>query len=181
MQKKFKLIALDLDGVIANFSKASCRKLGIEYPKNHTFVYGEMEERVGGKARFYSSIRGHDYWANIELYPWGKELIKLAKEFGEDWIILTKPTLDVGCYSGKYEFVRKNLHCVDRLWIANGSKARVCHGPEYLLIDDKPKNGEDWVAKGGTFFNWPEVSEDVDVTQRLGDLKALLSKGYDTN
>lgn len=165
MKEKITTTYIDLDGVLINFTKGACRALNIECPKNTIFDKkngGEwIYEQAGGRSAFWKRVHGFNLWANLEPYPWSKELLKIIHKHTNSWAYLTKPSIDSGCWSGKYTCVNKHFNYgYGRLAIVEFDKSKICHGPQDLLIDDKAENCEKWRAAGGAAYHWVEVSDD---------------------
>ena len=172
---KITRIGLDIDGVIANFCKAAAAAMNKPYPSEPFAIPdGWLDDK---DKTLWRCCRGHDFWANIELFPWAKKIVKIVDSNCGDWRFITKPSFDPGSYSGKYEFVKNNFkNGVSRLWCVNGSKAYACTGPHHLLIDDNKKNCEEWEAAGGTVYRWTEISAnwpEEKVEKRLEELRKL--------
>jgi 5'(3')-deoxyribonucleotidase len=159
-------IFLDLDGVIANFSKGACELLNIQYPEKREFKqWDELFVNVP-KPIFYSKIKGHDFWENLELYPYANKLVTMIDDISKgNWSFLTKPMIDPGCYSGKCAWVQKhfNKH-IGKLIIVNGDKSVCCKGANDVLIDDAPKNIISWANAGGHAIRWVEKTDDFDMS-----------------
>ena len=168
-------VALDLDGIIVNFCKGARAAMGDEYPAEPFQVPDKWLDE-GGK-NLWQYCRGHDFWANLEPFPWAHKLVKIVKNNCKDWRLVTKPSFDRGAYSGKYEWVVNNLKgCASHLWLVNGSKAYACTGPHHLLIDDNAKNCAEWAVAGGTVYRWPEISAnwpEKEVQKRLDEIQKL--------
>ena len=169
-------VALDLDGVLANFTKAACKKCGVLYPVDpKKFEENWLDEKT--KDILWKNCRGHDFWAEIEPFPWANEIVKIVNNNCADWRFITKPSFDPGSYSGKFDWVRMNFKDkIRHLWLVNGSKAYACTGPEHLLIDDNKKNCQEWRDAGGTVFEWEEVTPNwpqYDIAKSLDELKKV--------
>lgn len=171
---------LDLDGVLANFSESACQVCDVPYPSNTIFTDTWLDEQCGKK--LWNLCRGHDFWLNIQPFPWAQELRDLIANHTDQWIFLTKSSFDAGYYSGKWEWMKRHFpKDLARLWIVNGDKSIVCRGPGDLLIDDKSKNCQPWIEAGGEIYHWRELTPDYnreEVLCRLGHvfftLKGLL-------
>lgn len=169
-------VCLDLDGVMANWSKQCCAYMDIPYPAAHQ--WGERElDNMAGKG-MWEKCRGYSFWFNIEPFPWAHQIRDMVRKHTKEWIYLTKASHDPDAYSGKFDWIQEHFGDADpRLWICNGIKAFACRGPGDLLIDDKPKNLDPWLAAGGQVFHWYEMTPDYDssvVTKRLDALSAAL-------
>ena len=170
-------IALDIDGVLANFCKAAAVAMGKHYPAEPFEIPdGWLDDKEDSLWKY---CRGHDFWANIELFPWAREIHKIVDSNCADWRFITKPSFDPGSYSGKYEFVKNNFkNGVSHLWCVNGSKAYACTGPHHLLIDDNAKNCKEWEEAGGIVYRWTEISANYpkeEVNKRLDEIRNLFN------
>lgn len=179
MSKNNKIIvALDSDAVLFNFLKSACKVLNIEYPRNYIFESDKwLYEKCGlTKKQFWSKIHGHNFWANLEPFPWAQDLIDIIDRNTENWIVLSKPSLDSGAYSGKFESFQKHFGIGNRLWLSARNKEFFA-GPNKILIDDKKDTCEKWALRGGFGYHWPEMTEDIDrkeIDDRLEKLEEFL-------
>lgn len=173
---RIQICFIDMDGVLANFSKAACARHNVTYPTQAKLEHSWLEDQVGHKGRFWMKIHGYDYWTQLEPFPWAKKLVALVNDHCDEWRILSKPSSDEHCYSGKYTWVKNHLHKTKHLWLCNGTKSLLA-GPNRLLIDDYKKNIDEWRAAGGEAYHWEEVTDDYDkleIEKRFGEIKSLL-------
>jgi len=172
---KITSVGLDLDGVLANFCKAAATKMCKTYPEEPFSPPNNWLDDANNT--LWKCCRGHDFWADIEPFPWAQDIIKIVRTNCADWRFITKPSFDPGSYSGKYEWVRRHVKDgIKHLWLVNGSKAYACRGPHHLLIDDNDKNCREWEEAGGTVFKWKEISANwpqYDVQNRIEELKKI--------
>lgn len=173
-------IALDLDGVLVNFTKAACKQMGEPYPSKLVFPsYSWIFDKYG-KHSCYKRMRGHHFWTGMEKYPWADRIVDLVDDFAKGkWTFLTKPMRDPYCFSGKAEWIMKNypMH-MDKLTIISGPKKEFVRSRFDILIDDKPENISEWKEAGGSPFYWHEISDDMDqsfVDERLEKLEEHLT------
>jgi 5'(3')-deoxyribonucleotidase len=172
---------LDIDGLIANLIKSTCKRLDIKYPKNQILEYGwilpRLEESGRNISHAYKIWSKEEIWENCELYPWSKKIVSLVYKYDKKFRFLTKPTMSPECYSGKAKWIKKHFgRHLNKLIICNGSKAILCRGLGDLLIDDCPKNIKEWQDAGGSTFYWKEVTDDFDVSLRLIELEDKLKE-----
>lgn len=179
-------VKLDIDGVIANFTKSACKTMGVPYDaKAELSDYGWLFRQCGDAA-CYKKIKGHLFWTSIEKFPWADELVDIVdRESKGNWAFLTKPMVDQYCYSGKAEWVmahyRKHLQ---RLIILNGDKSLMVRDRKDVLIDDHPKNVSQWEAAGGTKIHWIEVGDQYDsgvIKLRLENIRQQLIQIRETS
>lgn len=180
MQKNKVTVFADLDGVCVAMVKSACQIIGINYPSNFqfhddTWLYNECQKINIGKKDFWRIIRGEDFWKNLEVYPWTNQLIKTIEKHADNWVFLSKPSRDAGCWSGKYKWAQKHFG-EDKLWLASNNK-ELAAGPNKILIDDKLENCEKWSNAGGWSYFWPEITDDFDpaeVEKRLTEIENLI-------
>lgn len=152
-------IFLDLDAVIINCTKGFATKFNLKIPKKSYLNYGYFDEYWTNNNR---KLLDYDFWSNLELYPWSKNLIKLVEKYDADFRFLTACVREESCYSGKYANIKKLLGgkyankiimcCEDKSFAA---------GPNKILIDDKNDNCDLWLKSNGIFYLWKERTEDM--------------------
>ena len=157
-------VALDLDGVIVNFTKQGCKVMGEPYPSNFVFSHYSWLFDKYGKHSCYKRMKGHPFWTTMEKFPWSDRLIKMVDTVTEgNWIFLTKPMADPYCYSGKAEWIRTHYPRYEKkLVICAANKNNFARNQFDVLIDDKIENITDWNTAGGTGLFWQELSDDID-------------------
>lgn len=156
---KYDLICIDLDGVIADMTSAAAQVHGIKLPYGK-LDYGYLYSKFTRKSDFWKKCHHHDFWANIPLYPWSKDLVSIVEKSKIPFVFLTKAPMGTGAWSGKAEWIQKNFgKHQNKLWVVRGDKALMSR-QGYLLIDDKPENIKSWTEAGGDGIIWPEVNPD---------------------
>lgn len=179
MNLKNWTVYLDLDGVIANWAKAIFKADNKECPKEIIDLDCYWAEEFISQERIAEIMASEDFWANIELYPWGKKLVKIIDSAPiKDWYFLTKSPDHQAGKNGKTKWVKKHFpEHLDKLIIVTGNKERYAD-ENSLLIDDYDVNLEAWRGKGGIIFQWRELSEDLAhiAEYRLENLSANLTQ-----
>jgi len=185
-----KTVFLDLDGVIANWTK---RTVESTFKLNYEDVTGFSREKfipfitdrtgltkTNINAKIYEND-SVDFWTGIEKYYWADELVTLVNRNSYQWFFLTKPMRSPECYFGKAQWIKKYYPAFfHKLIITPGSKGLCARNLDCILIDDNLKNIEEWVEAGGASFPWLEVSSnplkssDV-VKDRIEKIKIILS------
>lgn len=168
-------VFLDLDGVVANYTKQACKYLSLEYPKNDEGFkdYLWMEKAVGGIEEYDALVKGEYFWLGIDPYPWAETLIKVVDEASEgNWRFLSKANKDPICVGAKAKWIKKYFpKHYDNLILCRDNKDFHCSSGTDLLIDDSPINVSLWHKKGGVCYFWNEVRYDTDVTERILDIE----------
>lgn len=181
MQNKKIICFLDLDGLIVNCCKSMCYNIGVDYPSNFqfpsdTWLYDKCAEKGMSKNDFWAKNRGFDFWSSMQIYPWSKQLIQVVEKNADDWMFLSKPSMDFDCLSGKAAWVKKHFG-EKKLWLAQDHKEYAA-APTRILIDDKKENCKKWSEFGGFAYHWPEITDDFDPTEvekRLTEIENLIT------
>jgi len=141
-----KTVFLDVDGVLADFNKLICEKIGAEYPPTKWFYnegfcsFDEMDK-----------LCDFDFWVNVSWMPDGNEILKLIRsKFSlRNIYLLTTPMPNVQSPSGRWAWIKKYLP--DFYWqtILCPAPKKLLAKPNTLLIDDKTKNVDEFRQAGG--------------------------------
>lgn len=88
------------------------------------------------------------FWRELSELPWADELLeRLDRHFGrERVVILTSPIRAPDCLAGKAEWVAR--HCRGRGFLIGRPKS-ACAGRGRYLVDDRPREIEQWILRGG--------------------------------
>lgn len=146
------LVALDLDGCIANFTKAVCKVLNQDYDKvlkNWPNGVYETSTVLGiSNTQMWKAIdRTKNFWENIELYDYSKELVnKLMDRY--DVYICTSPARHPNCYSGKAAWIQKHFPKLSRKMVITPAK-HLLAGTVRVLIDDSDEKINKFIEFGG--------------------------------
>jgi hypothetical protein len=108
------------------------------------------------EATFWQSIK-RDFWATV---PKSRECDWLLETCAglvgrENVCILSSPTLDPDCASGKVEWIYTFMPQWMHRQFLIGPRKHFCARPDSLLIDDRDKNIEDFCAAGGCGITMP--------------------------
>ena len=165
---------IDLDGVIANWTKGLCTAAGIKYPKNkkiRSFWLDDVltQDQVDA---YHSST---EFWVNLEKMEAADDIVQLVDTYTQDWRFLTKACKSPLSFSGKAIWIQKHYpQHYRRLVVCQDKKSFACK-PGDILIDDHPDNISDWLKHDGKPFRWQEITDGYDYTEQLNKLKAFLS------
>lgn len=174
---KIKRVFLDIDAVIANWTKPACEATGVDYPKNFEFPNQEWLSSKVGVKEIQKACENLQFWSNLEKYPWSDGIVKTVSQSGKEWRFLTKPMKTPHCFAGKAEWMFKHYpRYWDKMWIVTGSKSAVCRGEGDLLIDDFEKNISEWREANGSVFHWKEITDDYTGgwEKRIENLKEVI-------
>lgn len=160
-----KRIFLDVDDVLADFSLAAIRHIGIDLDHVDLDSYYERfgYDIVLSTNYYFPSTEDltlEEFWARFDRTFWAnlektKEcdylILACCKLIGkENVFLLTAPIQDPDCVAGKMEWIRKMLpeFWKDRRYLIAPPKY-VCASPNSLLIDDSDANVDAFRKAGG--------------------------------
>ena len=155
-----KIIFLDLDGVIANFTKAVANAFNIDYDgieDNWTPGEHSIATQIGkSEGEIWARVNKIDtFWQDIEVYPHAKKMVKYLKGKYEVHVC-TSPSSQPDCASGKIKWLVKHGFGFGRNIIVTPNK-HLFAGPNRLLIDDMDKNCNKFKEFGGEVILFPQV------------------------
>jgi 5'(3')-deoxyribonucleotidase len=143
-------IYLDIDGVLADFVSGAFKAFGREdmtWPPNAS----DISEVLGVSMKdFYKRLEdlGEDFWFNLEKYPWSDRLVAELQKIGDVYLV-TSPTLDPHCASGKMMWIRKHYPALyaDKVILMRSKEMLKAKGN--VLIDDSVANCTAFIKVGG--------------------------------
>lgn len=158
---KIKTVWLDLDGVLVDFLGGLHRALDIPYDINH-YPYEK------GKWNMLTDIKELDdvpvtfeqcndactknFWENLEWMHDGHDVLRTVMRYFApiDICLLTTCMPNPESVSGKLEWIRRNLPCFyNSAIILDVDASKVLYArPDALLIDDRNKNINEFIAAG---------------------------------
>jgi len=155
-------IFLDLDGVLADFVGGACRihgwtreRFAAKHPPGSWFMQSTLQV---SNTKFWRHIdeAGVDFWLGLQPTPWARELVRLVEQYTKDWYVLSAPSKHVSSYVGKLGWIRRFFgDDFDRLLLT--SHKHLLATPQSLLIDDREKTTEAFVASGGHAIIFPSL------------------------
>lgn len=168
---RIKYCFLDQDGVLADIIPAICNAHSRPDPYTHedsiiresALGKFDMDEIWGMSPReFWEPINNHpEFWRGLKKTLEADHIVDLAVSwFGVDNVaILTAPSMDPSCVPGKREWVGAAFQRYPQLkqqMIFTAAK-KFLAGPDRLLIDDRDRNVEEFVAGGGHAILLPRL------------------------
>lgn len=171
----------DMDGCLTNFDKKF-----IEIPENTEHLsMSEYSDKYGQTAAWHLvSTQGENYWSTMEWMPDGKKLWDYVNK-NPGTIILSSPSRDPKCYSGKEKWLQQHLGIGfpekdevivhnDIEWdpnkvkvILNSQKHKFCKYPYWILIDDSEDKINKWREAGGVGILHTSADETIDLLKKL--------------
>jgi len=143
-------VYVDLDGVIVDWQSGFKRISGGLTGDEYETKYGKVPSMELIKSQ------GVEWWANLEWMPDGKDLWKHINDNFVNVKILTATGRPGGYTSmarkGKEIWMKNNLPGFpdkDKIIVGRKGEKAQFSKPGDILIDDTPKNVDDWIQAGG--------------------------------
>ena len=162
-------VYVDMDGVIADFFSALA-----EFRKvNHWKDKGEITLDTSIK-----ELQGTNFFETLPVFPFAKNLVNLVKSYtGGDYYINTSPLRDDLENSRKYKtkWLQKHNFVPNDIIVTKRKESYAVDkktGIPNILIDDRPKNLEKWVAKGGFGIRYQANEDSINVVKKGLELYA---------
>jgi len=182
-------IFIDMDGVISYWMKDACKLCGVDLDDKEIrdkLKSGIRLEDMGivSDEEMWSLIteEGEDFWANLELFPWSKELVRRMEKLG-DVFFLTSPGSCIHSPSGKMEWIKEHFGIEYMKKTIITKHKYMCAAPNRVLIDDEKNKVQKFREFGGHAFIWPDClclldgDKDVNgVTDKLEKIVRSLSR-----
>ena len=182
-KKRDIMIYIDLDGVTASWKKSLLRVVGVDYEDEETRTYLKKNNgKIDGMADvdlMWKEIKkeGTKFWAELDLFPWSKELWDKMNKKSNNVYFLTTPSEEPESCAGKHEWIKK--HFDTRKFVIAPEK-QVCANSNAILIDDFPENIEAFEEAGGHGFLWPNDLAIEDGEEIIEDVFDKLIKKIDS-
>lgn len=156
-------IFVDLDGVLVDFDKET-RWLGfppfdnIEHDKK---IKKEFWKKIGEMAK-----QGIPFWGNMDPMPDAMVLWNYVKKYNPE---ILSATGHVGnAASEKREWVKKYLGDVPVHLVQKSAEKAQFAAPNHILIDDRSKSIDPWVAAGGIGILHKNANTTIEKLKELG-------------
>lgn len=154
----FNKVYLDMDGVLVDFDRGVYEKFKVALPNGpRDWDYSYESDFGVSKESFWQSL-DHEFWASLKFTKEAVGILELIYSRGlEDrTCLLSSPTLEPGAWSGKVEWVKRNLphFFYDKKLILAHNKLWNCY-PDAVLIDDRYETCSAWAEAGGQAFCFP--------------------------
>ncbi len=157
----------DLDGVLYDWTKGACKLMDVDPtdPEIRKIIKEDWRgvELVCGEEKLGKAITdaGSEYWEDLELYPWAKKLYRKLSEKADVHFLTSNGSWE-DAPAGKVKAVKRDFNTSRITITINKPNSAV---PNSILIDDKPKNVEEFKKAGGEAYLWPNqyLIEDGDL------------------
>lgn len=152
-----KVVFLDVDGVLTDWSGGVCKLLGIDpYDPEAQKILRADKAMCGYKFGSLEDVdkavlaAGHKFWMDLELLPWANDLLELCNRY--DLYFLTASGRFHQGAAAKCDYILE--HFGSYKYVITKYKY-LCAKPNALLIDDLSKNVRAFEEHGGVTFHWP--------------------------
>lgn len=145
---------IDLDGVIADFIGGACKVHNVPNPyldkKNRGPDFWDIEKVLNIPSDKFWKDMEEDFWENLSFTPEGSEILSIVESyFGEEnCCLLTTPSYNVGCSTGKMKWIKNNLPQYYRRFFIGVPKYFLARKYS-VLIDDSDANINKFRKYGG--------------------------------
>jgi len=162
-EKKDKMeykIFSDMDGVLTDFDE--------RFKKYSKGIMPSAYEKQMGKDKFWELVDetgGVAFWAGMPWMADGKKYWDYIKNY--DVELLSSPSRSDTSRLGKRLWVRNNMPGI-KLNLAQAKDKQNYAAPNYILIDDRTSNIEEWRAAGGIGILHRTAEETIQQLKKLG-------------
>jgi hypothetical protein len=150
-------IYCDLDGVLVDFDHGYQELTGITTQQADT----------KGVEAFWEPLTkaGATFWITLKWMPDGKQLWNYIKKYNP--ILLSAPSREESSKLGKRVWVKRELPGV-KLILKSAVRKQEYANSNSILIDDRKKNIDQWVAAGGIGIFHTNLNDTIKQLQELG-------------
>jgi hypothetical protein len=177
---KINKILLDMDGVLTNLQKGVdvlLKSKGYIRDFSQPMFKENLEQEYGiGANEFWKIVdeAGHNFWENLEPYPWYKDLFNMCQINGIKFSICSTPSYDPFSSSGKLAWLQKHFGKSFRNYSFVCNKHLFAE-PHTLLIDDRYCVTNKFHDAGGQVFLIPQFyncnTALIDTEEKLKELQ----------
>ena len=157
MGKKYKTILLDMDGVVAAFTSAVIKQVNYVMGKNVTIEEvtkvcdWNLEDMWGmSQKEWWQAIdKNPNFWLEIPIFDWGNDLYNDLHQYADEVVILTAPSQNPMCIAHKLTWLKEKMDIAPN-FVITGKKKYLLAREDAFLVDDSPKNIQEFVDNGGS-------------------------------
>jgi len=150
---------VDMDGVLTDFDKRF-QDFSPLLPKEYEEQYG-----VGKFWDLIDNKTGVRFWVGMDWMPDGKRLWNFVKHLNPT--ILSSPSMQEESKIGKHLWIRKHIPGTKTILTFSSMKQNHS-GENRILIDDRPKNIEQWESKGGIGILHTDAFSTIERLKEIG-------------
>jgi len=141
-------VFVDLDGVLADFGKAVKEKILPDFIEGATDTNKQADRDMWKGISKYQK-RGGRFWLELDPMPDAHQLWNYVQQFNPE--ILTAAGIPYyNATPQKHEWVARHISPTVRVNVVEKSREKAQFAqPGFILIDDKAKSIDPWIAAGG--------------------------------
>lgn len=153
--KKFELIVVDMDGVLANFRKGVSELFNVPLESLDEW---QIYKSIGlDLDTFWQKIaKKNNFWINLEKFPYIDELMHMIEKYTSEIVICSHPPAYPDSYRQKKKWLESNNLGKYKHFIGNANKGWIAC-KNRVLIDDHIYNIRSFEKKGGMGILFPQV------------------------
>lgn len=163
---KYKIFC-DLDGVLADFVKGVQEILKLDYDDDRFEVDAQHRKEMWKAVGEYS-LAGGKIWGELDMMPDAMVLWDYISRYPNTEILTATGDPKYGAGEQKHEWVPKHLGNVKVNIVRKAVEKSQFATPERVLIDDKEKAINPWVAAGGIGILHTSAADTINELKDLG-------------
>lgn len=156
-------ILIDMDEVLVDFMTGACLAHGWspQYlaSKRKPGVWCLAKTMGLSLGQFWQPINkaGEPFWLSLRPLPWMGDLLQLVDANSKEWHIVSSPSHDPSCYSGKVAWLKNYFGNTFDRFVLTPHKHLFAKSSA-ILIDDKEENTAEFCQAGGKAVLFPSLT-----------------------
>lgn len=149
--KPFKLIYLDVDGVLANYVEGILRLTGEKAVQHDDIKDYDIHKFISATQAWVEEQRdmwGGAFWENLPAYSNAKQIVAEAKELADHICFLTTPSGAIESRHGKLRWLEEHFGPGLDVCFAQLGKHHYGSCERTMLIDDNPRTVSEFANTG---------------------------------
>jgi len=160
-------IYCDLDGVLADFIKGVREKLVPDYTEERYEGNRKYRDEMWAAMREYAK-NGGKFWYELDVMPDAHQLWNHIKDYNTEILTATGPT-DLGASQQKVAWFPEKFGKGTKVNVVDSSNDKaIFAAPNHILIDDKDKSINPWIAQGGIGILHTSAANTISELKKLG-------------
>lgn len=173
-------IALDLDGVLVDFTKGCCKLFNFPYPDPWPPGHYQIEKVMDlTPEEFWGKINGAgpDFWAELEWMPDGLEILRMCEKAvgAQNVVISTSPSMSPASAMGKMQWIFREMTSYSRRFMIGAPKYFLAQQGT-ILVDDFETNLGNFMAHSGQTILVPRPWNKLNSTEALPYIQRQLQQ-----
>lgn len=166
---------LDMDGVIVNFVGGVEKKFDVDLSDLRGF---QIPTKIGITPKAFWEKLHEDprFWADLEPYPWARDLVNICLEKTTGNVTFTtSPDMSITCASQKVWWIAQHFPAFSRKFLI-GPEKHLLAKPNHVLIDDSQRNIDLFREHGGQALAFPQLWNEVGEKPNVGSVEYISDK-----